>query len=957
MAFFIFCGHCSRTCSPFFCPFFCPPPTLAYAPDALMKPHPAHRLPAPLEDAVQRLKLAVREACTRTVDSLGLAALSATQTQVRDTLLAAQFELNRKSAMFALAFNDAFDERMLRELSGRLTSSDTPAVAAAPAAPSRWDSLSLVDDGEVEAQLSGDRLGMDLAHRCEWELRELDGYLAALLPELSDLPGEPLRNPLRPDLLGHALVRGVHAVTDRADVRKTLAAELARSLGSVLSDTYAAVLTSWRQLGLQPASLSVRNRNSRAASAVENAAAAANDAGAASTRAGALSSGGGGRNGARDVARDGGSAEVVSFGSTSRPPRAQQGHSAQSKGEALGQIDPALMSVIRRLAYAPTHTFAQQHVGAPAGASRATAAAHQGIQSSADRMLRDAALPAGNGQAEGAAYGAADGAADAPSNSAFGQAFDGGAPMLPNVIRAHRDELRQASRGAVDHLVIDVIGFLFDHILADPKVPPQMARILARLQLPVLRAALGDPSFFSSRKHPVRRFVNRLATLGSAFEDFSEPTALAFLNRVRGLVQAVVDGDFDQMSVYEQQLAALETLAAEQPDTSTAAGLTPDAQAARQADQQAADLLAQKEDEQQLHQLYAERLADDLKDVAAPAFLRDFVTRVWSQVLLRATERDGAAGELPQRLRHVGRDLFLSVLPKPTPAKRKSFLADLPKLMQELTEGMDLVAWPQAQRRAFFGQLMPAHAQALRDPASRQLDINLLARQVEGVLARPTPSRADLQRLPASQRHNQRNNQRLPVLSDVLGDQASESEANAAVFSAEEARRLGLVDDAAVDWQGQAPAALDIDLSASFEAPAAAIHLPGLPALVAGGLDIDLDGLDAGLDGGGDGGAGSDGGTSKGRILANNMQVGFAYQLHMEGAWHKVRLSHVSPGRNFFMFKRGSKQRETVSMTYRMLVRLCEGGRMRPFENATLLERAASRARRQLSALVAQHSA
>jgi hypothetical protein len=104
---------------------------------------------------------------------------------------------------------------------------------------------------------------------------------------------------------------------------------------------------------------------------------------------------------------------------------------------------------------------------------------------------------------------------------------------------------------------------------------------------------------------------------------------------------------------------------------------------------------------------------------------------------------------------------------------------------------------------------------------------------------------------------------------------------------------------------------------------------------------------------------GSEGGgsTSKGRTLANNVQVGFAYQLHMEGAWHKVRLSHVSPGRNFFMFKRGSKQRETVSMTYRMLVRLCEGGRMRPFENATLLERAASRARRQLSALVAQHSA
>ena len=60
-------------------------------------------------------------------------------------------------------------------------------------------------------------------------------------------------------------------------------------------------------------------------------------------------------------------------------------------------------------------------------------------------------------------------------------------------------------------MVIDVIGTLFDQILSDPKVPPQMARQIGRLQLPVLRAALGDPSFFSSRRHPVRRFVNRIS--------------------------------------------------------------------------------------------------------------------------------------------------------------------------------------------------------------------------------------------------------------------------------------------------------------------------------------------------------------------------------------------------------------------------------------------------------------
>ena len=74
-----------------------------------MKPNPVHRLPAPLESAVQRLKLAAREAAERTIESLGLAALASTNAFHRDGLLGAQFELNRKSAVFVLTFNDAFD--------------------------------------------------------------------------------------------------------------------------------------------------------------------------------------------------------------------------------------------------------------------------------------------------------------------------------------------------------------------------------------------------------------------------------------------------------------------------------------------------------------------------------------------------------------------------------------------------------------------------------------------------------------------------------------------------------------------------------------------------------------------------------------------------------------------------------------------------------------------------------
>ena len=94
--------------------------------------------------------------------------------------------------------------------------------------------------------------------------------------------------------------------------------------------------------------------------------------------------------------------------------------------------------------------------------------------------------------------------------------------MAVNLIRAHREELIQASTGKLDHMVIDVVGSLFDQILSDSRVPPQMAREIARLQLPVLRVALSDQTFFSTRRHPVRRFINRIASLANAFDDFDD---------------------------------------------------------------------------------------------------------------------------------------------------------------------------------------------------------------------------------------------------------------------------------------------------------------------------------------------------------------------------------------------------------------------------------------------------
>jgi hypothetical protein len=789
--------------------------------------HPAAPVfPAALKAAVQRVKVAARDAAVRCVDALGVAALAATRTMEREEMLAAQFELNKRHSAYSMTFNEQLEAAVSRELR-RLETSPSKFTTSMR---SGWHSLSLVEDREVEIQVAADRIALNLAHDCEWELRETDTLMMSVL-HISSRGGSEYRNPLRPELIAKAMVAACDAVSERPEVRRLLVEHMGRSLAGAMPALYGTIVQELKSAGVRAHDLTVRTTQGPG-----------NEVGSAVHTGYDTLGRPTGMDGAGD-ATDSGAARLggsTGFGagpsSRSGVPSGSGGLQAHAPpGATIGRVDVEVMTLIRRLAM----------LGG---------------------MAAETALPGGG---------------DGPVGSALG-----------NVIVAHRDELRSTASGALDHMVIDVVGSLFDQILSDPKIAPQMARHIARLQLPVLRAALGDPTFFSSRRHPVRKLVNRIASLAVAFDDLTQGAGKHFLELVRQLVDEIVGGDFDQILVYEQTLDKLEAFAAEQARKDVESGSN------------AGAVLDSKESELLLQQRYTQQLQTALSSLQLDDFLRQFLTQVWSQAMMRGAAQHGEGSELVRRLRAAGRELVLSVQPKGSPAERKAFLVRLPQLMKDLNEGIALIGWPAAPKKEFFAKLLPAHAASLKRESMRMLDYNLLSRQLDAIFATPLPRAED----------NVRGESAIPVLDDVVDP-----------FTPEEAQRIGLVQEAAIDWDGH----IDIELPAEEAEPevtTADQAIEGLP---------EPEPVE----------------PTQGASLADHVQIGFSYRMHFEGAWHKVRLSHISPGRTFFVFTRGKDHQHAISMTARMLYRLCETGRLRAFENAYLLERATARARRQLAAL------
>jgi len=907
------------------------------------------RVQAALDAAINQIRTSASAAALRVVEALTVQAQNSTKISERDQIIVTQQELRRNLGSFQSTLHDALRERVAKELAPR---SD----AKRKLESADWETLSLVDDIEVEERMNYVRLGQQISHECESQLRDLAAYMGALL-NLGKADDE--RNPLRAEVVGAALNRGIEAISGERESRRILARELGLAMAQVMPDCYSDILRMLQERGIRPVNLTVRQVEGPG-----NQIFGANSGYAGLSRDGRTSTRGGygeidEPSGAGDLdllaahrralatAFPGQASAVDSMRDAAPAPAPR---SSGSRGRGNVAADQQLMTLLRRLTAVssqPGELDASAFLGATRGGGGGSsvgrsggagmggggsaagfsgsgggfggAADYPGVGSGnpgfrgtgfAGAGMPPGMEPGGNGRT-GLVADSSRGAPNTGGSGTPGTQYNDGLTglMAVNLIRAHREELIQASTGKLDHMVIDVVGSLFDQILSDSRVPPQMAREIARLQLPVLRVALNDATFFSTRRHPVRRFINRIASLANAFDDFNDGPGAQFLLRVRKLVDEIIEGDFDQIELYAAKVAELESFIAQQTEgevEKTGAVTT----------------LEAKESELRVQQRYMLQLQAALAPLNLPQYLQEFLAHVWSQALVLAARRDGPESDRAKRYRRVGTDLVMSVQPKGSPMFRKKFLMQLPPLMKDLNEGMRLIGWPEAAQKEFFGKLLPAHAESLKGTPLSELDHNMMVKQLDTVFAIPVPLGETFSRGEPVQE----------IPPEVMERR----------FTAAEAQQVGLVAEAAVDWSNEVGASpVDIDLGGKPQ-PAEPVT-PSIAAAIDPEAEAQLGPTTSE--------SGEAGEPTRGPQLIDHIKLGFAYQMHLKDEWQKVRLAHVSSGRSFFVFTRGGKHQETISMTSRMLARMCETGRFRAVESSYLMERATVRARKQLAEL------
>ncbi|MCK5361569.1 MAG: DUF1631 family protein, partial [Gammaproteobacteria bacterium] len=134
----------------------------------------------------------------------------------------------------------------------------------------------------------------------------------------------------------------------------------------------------------------------------------------------------------------------------------------------------------------------------------------------------------------------------------------GGAPVIDpalvgagntNVLRELKAAHVTEGMGQIDVVMFDVVSMMFDFILDDDNVPDPMKALIGRLQIPMLKVALIDKSFFSKKSHPARRFLNTLAEAALGWNEGHDDGG-AYYGQVESYVHKVLDEFEDSIEVF-----------------------------------------------------------------------------------------------------------------------------------------------------------------------------------------------------------------------------------------------------------------------------------------------------------------------------------------------------------------------------------------------------------------------
>jgi Protein of unknown function (DUF1631) len=244
-------------------------------------------------------------------------------------------------------------------------------------------------------------------------------------------------------------------------------------------------------------------------------------------------------------------------------------------------------------------------------------------------------------------------------------------------LRRRTTELKKKAPTTADKATVEIVALMFQAILAEERIPFSARVWFARLQMPVLRVAIAEPEFFGTLQHPARMLIDRMGSCVMGF-DAAAISGSALEGEIRRVVQVIEQypetGQRVFKLVFDEFVAFLNKYLTQSDST-----------------QRVMSVAQQVEQKETMAIQYTIELRKMLNDMPVREEIREFLFKVWAEVLAIAALRYGGQDEQTVTLKRAASDLVWAASAKPNRNDRARVIQDLPKLLQRLRQGMTLL--------------------------------------------------------------------------------------------------------------------------------------------------------------------------------------------------------------------------------------------------------------------------
>ena len=277
---------------------------------------------------------------------------------------------------------------------------------------------------------------------------------------------------------------------------------------------------------------------------------------------------------------------------------------------------------------------------------------------------------------------------------------------IQKTLRAEQSKV--LSRNDLD--LINLVALLFEYILDDENLVPEMQALISRLQIPVLKVVLKEPDFFNHHTHPARSLLDRLARAAIGWTSESNENSRSLhqeIQKIVGMITAHSDISSAMFNLADERLKVF--LEREEKRRSLI--------------EQRTRLTEEGRIKSRMAQQYVGTTLKHLMqgDDKLPSSIIDLFNGPWRRVLFLAFLRDEQEHNWGKMTR-IAEELVWCATHQQSDADRQKWVAVVPRLLKQISVELDRISY-----EAYDAQLL---TEAVRKSLATMFRESSLSNQV-----------------------------------------------------------------------------------------------------------------------------------------------------------------------------------------------------------------------------------